>query len=161
MAKSSGVTTTIQTEVYYSETFLNAAPTYANLSADGAGVFIPANKIKDVVDVGDLGDEATILRYTPLGEPTEKTVAGVAGLPEWDFTFVLDESDTVHGKIRAVANGTRCSLALVTKTGDSAITVDYILGQVASKRKIVDAGAPTQLAVTIAMAQSPVILEQA
>ena len=160
MAKSSGATTSIQTKFYFSTVFLTAAPTYAQLTT-GTGTFMATNIIKDVVEPGDLGSEAAIVRYTPFGEDTEKTLAGVASLPEWDFTIVLDESDTVHAAIRAAANGTKCSIAAVTDTGASEKTVDYILGEIAAQAKVFSAGEATRLRVSIAMSQKPTIIAQA
>ena len=151
MAHAAGVTTFIQSKLFFSTTYVAPAPAnHAALST----LLGEANEVNDVTDLGNLGDEANILRYIVLGASTEKTVAGVAGLPEWTFTVALNEADAIHSAIRDAANGTICSLGLQTVVG-AGETVDYVLGQIASKPKILDSGAPTSMEVTIAMSQAP------
>ena len=118
-----------------------------------------ANYIGGVIDVGDLGDSANILGYTPFGSATESTLAGVAGLPEWTFTVALREDDSTHAAIRAARNGDRWEFVVATvtkfKTGEVEATVDYARGTLASKPKSFSTGDPSSMTVTVALDQAP------
>ena len=170
---ASGVSGSIQTHVFAKAGHTDPVPSaYADIV--GAGKVVPVlgtdktasvlekltGYVKDCIDIGDLGDSANILRYTPFGQPTERTLPGVSGLAEWTFTVALNEADTVHKALRSAQNGNKWEFAIATITdladGDDEVTVDYIRGQIASKPKSFSTGDATSMTVTVALNIAPI-----
>lgn len=175
MAAASGITSSIQTFLFgkSGHSTLSGTPVWADVVATGkvVGAALAANAtaqraignfIDDNVEIGDLGDSANILRFTPFGYPVEKTAAGVAGLSEWTFAVELDESNTAHKALRDAANGDEWEFAILTVTNFTAsseeATVDYCKGQIASKPKSFSPGALTRMTVTVALEESPIVI---
>lgn len=179
MAAAKGVTTSIQQHVLGKAGHTASVDAYDDLvgagklvtaiggSSEAAGLtalLAQVNYIGEVVDIGDLGDSANIIRYSKFGASVESTLAGVAGLPEWTFAVAIMEDDTQHAAIRNARNGDAWEfvVATVTKfeTGSEEVTLDYAFGTLASKPKTYSTSAETQMTVTVALEDAPEVYHQ-
>ena len=161
MGSSTGFTTGRQVKLYYKETFAQAAPSYAQITAAGAGVVLPANEVEEVRDIGDVEQSANNIEFGVYGEDTQKKIAGQASLGDFTFTFALQNNNTIHDSLAGATIGDSINLGIETVTGSTEKTIDFIRGTIGGVSKSTPLDETAQVTVTVAMEQKPIRINQA
>ena len=163
MAGSKGQTTGVKTKLYAEVTAASltatANQTYTGLVGTGKLV-LAANEVKKVSSIGDQEQSANIINYVSYGEGVAGAVPGAAELGEFVFSVNLDNTDTSHLELLGLDGGDEVEFAVVTDTGTTNKSVDYIRGYVASVSKSTPVDGVAQLTVSIAMSQEVVRVHQ-
>ena len=128
----------------------------------GTGKLIDTgNEASEVADIGDQTSTANIVNYAPYGATSGRSLAGLAS-PD-SFTFAMYELNTnsEFKAFRDAAIGTDVGVAVVAYESSTKQTAVIMQGELAAKSRRTPKDDVASWEFTIALAQNPVVVDQA
>lgn len=162
MAAANGVLsgTTVTVFAKLDET-VDATDTFTDITS-GTGLAIAANALNNVIEIGDISADATIITAGFFGEPIARRYVAQAVPGDMTLTIVLDRSNALHASLSDASNlQKRIAIALVQRSGTDDATVVVINGFLGGQTQTNATDDIDRLTLTVAQDGRPIVKHQA